>query len=51
MRWLAVIHYADGTSWSRWCKSRRKARKWAHATLRGVDGPNVSGVAIVSVAK
>lgn len=51
MRWLAVIHYTDGTSWSRWAKTRRKARKWALTTLRGVDGPNVSGVAIVNVAK
>ena len=51
MRWLAVIHYTDGTSWSRWCKSRRKARKWARTTLLARGPFEVSGVAIVSVAK
>lgn len=51
MRWLAVIHYTDGTSWCRWCKSRRKARKWAH-TVQLARGPHeVSGVAVVNVAK
>jgi hypothetical protein len=51
MRWLAVIHFGDGSSWSHWFKSRRKARRWARAALRAPEPDRVYGVAIVCVAK